>query len=103
MAERPSERAMKAAVEMEIHAACSTTTVGKGAALDKAFPAYDEILAALKALLDAATEDFGTPSEGDEDNEAVGGGMNDDGSPDPMTITFGHLRRASAALAKATS
>lgn len=46
-----SERAMKAAVDMEIHAACSTTTVGKALALDRHFPAYDEMLAALKATL----------------------------------------------------
>lgn len=48
MADRPSDRAMKAAVEMEIHAACETTTLGKGLALDQAFPAYDDMLQALK-------------------------------------------------------
>jgi hypothetical protein len=45
---RPTDRAMKAAVEMEIHAACSTMTIAKGAALDEAFPAYDDMLAALR-------------------------------------------------------
>ncbi len=41
---------MKAAVEMEMHAAVGTRTVDKGATLDKCFPAYDELLDALKAL-----------------------------------------------------
>lgn len=48
---RPSERAMRAAVEMEIHAAISSTTLSKAEELDKAFPAYDDMLAALKSLV----------------------------------------------------
>lgn len=47
---RPTERAMKAAVEMEMHAAVGTRTVDKGATLDKCFPAYDELLAALQEV-----------------------------------------------------
>lgn len=39
---------MKAAVEMEMHAAVGTRTVDKGTTLDKCFPAYDELLVALK-------------------------------------------------------
>lgn len=39
-----SKRAMKAAVDMEVHAACSTTTKGKAEALEAHFPAYDKLL-----------------------------------------------------------
>ncbi len=35
---RPSSRAMKAAVMMEIHASLSTQTVAKGREIDKHFP-----------------------------------------------------------------
>lgn len=45
---RPTERAMKAAVEMEMHAAVGTKTVAKGETLDKCFPAYDELLIEAK-------------------------------------------------------
>ncbi|NTA79926.1 hypothetical protein G6L13_05430 [Agrobacterium tumefaciens] len=48
---RPTERAMKAAVEMEMHAAVGTRTVDKGATLDKCFPAYDDLLEATKETL----------------------------------------------------
>lgn len=48
---RPTERAMKAAVEMEMHAAIGTKTVAKGKALDKCFPAYDELLEVAKETL----------------------------------------------------
>ena len=51
-APRPTERAMRCAVEMEIHAACSTMTIAKGHAIDKHFPGYDDMLAALKSLAD---------------------------------------------------
>lgn len=47
----PSERAMVAAVQMEIHCTLSTKTVDKGLALDNRFPAYDELLSALKHIL----------------------------------------------------
>ncbi len=47
---RPTERAMKAAVEMEMHAVVGTTTVAKGETLDKCFPAYDDLLEALTAI-----------------------------------------------------
>lgn len=47
---RPTERAMRAAVEMEIHAACSTTTLSKGHEIDRHFPGYDDMLAALQAV-----------------------------------------------------
>lgn len=53
---RPTERAMKAAVEMEMHATVGTTTVAKGETLDKCFPAYDEFLSASKKLVSAFDE-----------------------------------------------
>lgn len=46
----PSERAMKAAVVMEVHAACSTTTRAKALALDELFPGHDALLKALADL-----------------------------------------------------
>lgn len=49
---RPTERAMKAAVEMEIHAAVSSSTLAKGAAIDKYFSGYDDLLAALKRIVE---------------------------------------------------
>ncbi|MEK1908204.1 MAG: hypothetical protein AAAB13_20720 [Pseudomonas sp.] len=49
--EQPSERAMKAAVEMELHAACGTMTIAKGRAIDAVFPAYDDVLNALITAL----------------------------------------------------
>jgi hypothetical protein len=50
MSDQPSERAMKAAVEMEVHAVLSTTTAAKARELDDAFPAYDSALAALRGI-----------------------------------------------------
>ena len=70
----PSERAMKAAVSMEIHSACSTSTLGKGRALDESFPAYDDLLEALEACAE------------------------DDGF---LGLTFETRERISAAIAKA--
>lgn len=48
---RPTERAMKAAVEMEIHATIGTRTVAKGETLDKWFPAYDDLLDACQKVI----------------------------------------------------
>lgn len=48
---KPTERAKAAAVEMEIHAAAGSSTLEKAVALDKFFPAYDEILDVLKKLV----------------------------------------------------
>ena len=59
---RPSDRAMKAAVNMEAHAALSTRTDAKAAALDDHFPGYDEMLEALKRLV--ANYDSSAPSNG---------------------------------------
>jgi hypothetical protein len=56
------------------------------------------VKAALIDLLIACEDEFGIPSEHDEDDEPVGGGINEDGSPSPMKITFGMLRRARAAI-----
>jgi hypothetical protein len=55
---------------------------------------------ALVDLVNAADDDFGVPGDHDEDDEPVGGGLKADGSPDPMAITFGHMRRARAALSE---
>lgn len=66
--------------------------------------AAPDLLASLKELLFACEDDCGAVadlSEFDGDDEAVGAGMNEDGSPDPMALTFGHLRRAARAIAKA--
>jgi len=100
MTDRPSERAMKAAVEMEVHAVCSTTTVGKGAALDKAFPAYDELLEALRAIVD---------THYDEDNiidlTSASSIVGRDGR-DQLQLKgsfIAALERAQAALIKATA
>lgn len=58
---KPSARALRAAVDMEVHAACSTRTDAKAAALDGHFPAYDEVLDALSLLLTASVEVFDDP------------------------------------------
>lgn len=52
----PSQRAMRAAVDMEMHAACSTTTKAKAEALDAIFPEYDNMLLSLKVLLELTSE-----------------------------------------------
>lgn len=59
------------------------------------------LLVSLKELLDACERDCGVPSADDADDEPVGGGLNEDGTLNPMALTFGHLRRAAAAVAKA--
>lgn len=66
--------------------------------------AAPDLLCTLKDLLAACEDDCGAVgdlTEYDGDDEPVGGGLNDDGSPDPMALTFGHLRRAARAIAKA--
>lgn len=62
-----TERAMKAAVEMEIHAALSTTTAAKGEELDKYFPAHDEMLIALRECRDLATLAKSLTANGSDD------------------------------------
>ena len=81
------------------------------AALDGQYPdnhdllnTAPELLEALKELLAACEDDCGAVgdlTEFDGDDEPVGGGLNEDGSTDPMALTFGHLRRAARAIAKA--
>lgn len=64
MRNKPTERAFKAAVNMEVHAACSTRTDEKAAALDEHFPAYDDLLTALTELNGAIVDcqcNGGTP------------------------------------------
>lgn len=63
--------------------------------------AAPELLEALKELLSACETDCGTPSDNDGDEEPVGGGLDHEGNPDPMALTFGHMRRAARAIAKA--
>lgn len=58
--------------------------------------AAPDLLEALRALLTACEEDCGVPSDCDADDEAVGAGEDGD-----MALTFGMLRRARAAIAKA--
>lgn len=84
----PSRRAFEAAISMEIHAACSTQTVGKARELDRHFPAYDDMLAAGAAVLDYAT----LPeilANNDRHEDTV------------FAIRIGDLRRLNAAIAKA--
>ncbi|MDH1268950.1 hypothetical protein N5C81_15095 [Rhizobium pusense] len=64
---RPTERAMKAAVEMEMHAAVGTRTVDKGATLDKCFPAYDGLLDAANKTVDGLAEEYLITAECDDD------------------------------------
>lgn len=59
-----TERAMRCAVEMEIHAACSTTTRVKAIEIDNQFPGYDDMLAALKGLAPIISEIHGKWDEG---------------------------------------
>ncbi len=47
---RPPQRAMAAAVEMEIHCAIGSKTIDKAHDIDDRFPAYDEMLAALREV-----------------------------------------------------
>jgi hypothetical protein len=58
---------------------------------------------ALIDLLIACEDEFGIPTRDDGDDEPVGGGLKPDGSPDPMKITFGMLRRARSALTSPTT
>lgn len=60
-----------------------------------------ELLEAAKEALAAAVEDFGDPDDDPEDEGAVGGGLKEDGSPDPMAITFRHMRRLRTAISNA--
>jgi hypothetical protein len=67
---------------------------------------HGELLEALKDLLAACEDDCGAVgdlAEFDGDDEPVGGGLDDEGNPEPMALTFGHLRRAAQAIAKATA
>lgn len=64
---RPTERALKAAIEMEIHAAVGTRTVDKGAKLDKCFPAYDDLLEAANKAVDGLAEEYLIIAECDDD------------------------------------
>jgi hypothetical protein len=88
---------MKAAVSMEIHAACSTSTLGKGIELDKAFPAYDEVLKALEPFALVAEHDIGD-GEMDSDWFTVMTTYNE-----APRLTVGDFRRALAVIAKATA
>ena len=64
---RPTERAMKAAVEMEMHAAVGTTTLAKGETLDKCFPAYDDLLVAANKTVDGLAEEYLITADCDDD------------------------------------
>lgn len=64
--ETPTERAMKAAVDMEVHAACSTQTIAKARALDGHFLGYDDVVVALENLLDFCELVFVKPDQNDD-------------------------------------
>jgi hypothetical protein len=63
--------------------------------------AAPELLAALRDLMAIETADV----DMDEfpDNESVGAFQDEDGQVKDLPLTFGHLRRARAAIAKATA
>lgn len=88
----PTERAMKCAVAMEIHAAISTQTVAKGREIDLHFPGYDDLLAALAPFAEAAEalEDI------DRDSASIWE------HPCAASMDVKHLRAAAAALTRAT-
>lgn len=58
-----------------------------------------QAIEALRELTKACVEDFGDGDDGD--SGAVGGGLKADGTPDPMSVTFEHIRAARAVLALA--
>lgn len=65
-------------------------------------PAEDllrQAIDALRELTEACVEDFGDGEDYGDGDEPVGGGRKEDGTPDPMAVTFGHIRKARAALA----
>lgn len=58
-----------------------------------------ELEAGLREITDACEADCGVPDADDEDDEAVGSGLEADGvTIRPMALTFGILRRARALL-----
>lgn len=59
----------------------------------------EKLRAALEELTGACEVEFESDQTGDEpDDEPVGGGLDQEGKPDWMTITFGMIRRARVAL-----
>lgn len=62
-----------------------------------------EALEAVRPLVDACYEEMHGPACDDEpDDEPVATGLNGDGSSYKSPVTFGHIRRARAAMAKET-
>ena len=65
-------------------------------------PSTDDLLRqaieALRELTVACVEDFGDGEDYGDGDEPVGGGRKEDGTPDPMAVTFGHIRKARAVL-----
>ena len=53
---------------------------------------------ALRELTEACVEDFGDGEDYGDGDEPVGGGRKEDGTPDPMAVTFGHIRKARGVL-----
>jgi hypothetical protein len=62
--------------------------------------AAPELLEALRDLMDIETCDIGMDDF--EDSDSVGAYQDGDGQTKDLPLTFGHLRRARAAIAKAT-
>lgn len=69
---------------------------GVGHLIEQLTEERDGLLEALTEITGACEEDCGIPSDCDQDDEAVGAGEDGD-----MALTFGMLRRASAAIARA--
>ena len=65
-------------------------------------PPADDLLRqaidALRELTEACVEDFGDGEDYGDGDEPVGGGRKEDGTPDPMAVTFGHIRKARGVL-----
>lgn len=60
-----------------------------------------ELVEAAKEVLAAMIDDFGDPDDQMGDLGCVGGGLKEDGSPDPMAITFAHMIHLRTALRNA--
>lgn len=95
MSTNPSKRAIHAAVDMEVHAACATTTLSKAEALDRHFPDYDDLIEAARPfeeIIQESTEDL-------PDSEPVTVEIGD--RVIDLSLTLANFRALQAAIARA--